>query len=1010
MKFSLLLLMMFLSVSIVAQTWQPVGNKAFSSRDVEYNVMAVDDMGTPYVAFQDSDYADEVTVMKYDGTNWVYVGNRGISYRSTRDIKLKISSTGVPYIAYIDLTYNNRVTVKKFNGTVWETVGDKGFIGGGNFSLDIDGTGTPYIAYADDVYPGKGSVRKFNGTSWVIVGNSGFSTGMAVGINITISNSGTPYVAYCDQLNSSKLTVKRLSGSTWQSYGYSGAPGNVKEIELAFDNNDNLYAVYEKAISYTYKGDVVKYNGSTWESVGNAAFSAGDISHTSLAIDDSGVPYVAFLNHDDPYKVDVMKFNGTEWEIVGYKGISDGSAKNITLAFDNSDKLFLGYKDNIFANDYKVTVMEFIPAPPQITTQPENKTNICVGANVQYTISTNEAKSWQWQVSTDGGFNYNDIAEGGLYLNTKSKSLSIGVTEDINNYSYRCVVTNLGGNTISDSASLVLNPKINITTQPVALTDACEGDETISLSVIASGTGTTSYQWYKDSELITDSINNELNIITVPGNSGSYYCEISDLWCSTQSSSAEVNINPATKISTQPTLNTISCEGDADILLTVEASGTGTVLYQWYKGIDQIQDATESTLIINTDPNNTGIYTCKVNSDCGDEIQSNNAEITINPATSISKHSESLTNACEGDATIELIVKAIGTGDITYQWYKGDETVSGANDDTLLIITNPVNTGTYYCKINSECGSEVQSNNSVVNINLATAINAQPESLISVCENDADIILSIDAVGTGIITYKWYKGVDLLTNETTSKLNIASNPINSGTYHCVVGSDCGNDVISNNIEVVIDANVSINTHPTAVTTVCESDESINLNVEASGGGTLSYQWYHNDNIMEGATEEQKNIITNPDNSGIYYCIVSNQCGSNAQSNDATVVINPATKINTQPKSHNICNGDEDITLSIDASGTNLTYQWYFNNEKINEAITNELIILANIDNAGSYYCIVKGVCGEEQSENSEITYNEETIIVTQPEAQQGIENGHEAKFVVEATGSNLTYQ
>jgi len=1008
MKFLSLLLMMFLSLSIVAQTWQPVGNKGFNSREVDYNVMAVDHMGTPYVAFEDDDYANEVTVMKYDGTNWVYVGNPGISYRSTRDIKLKISSTGVPYIAYIDLTYNNKVTVKKFNGSSWETVGASGFIGGGNFSLAIDGSGTPYIAYADDEYPGKGSVQKFNGTDWVIVGNSGFSNGMAVGINITISNSGTPYVAYCDQLNSSKLTVKRLSGSTWQSYGYSGAPENVKEIELAFDNNDNLYAVYEKAISYTYKGDVVKYNGSTWESVGNAGFSAGDISHTSLAIDESGVPHVAFLNHDDPYKADVMKFNGTEWEIVGHKGISDGSAINLTLAFDKSDKLFLSYKDNIFANGYKVTVMEFIPAPPQITVQPENKTNICVGTNVQYSISTKEAKSWQWQVSIDGGLNYNDIADGGLYLNTKTESLSVNATEDINNYSYRCVVTNLGGNTISDSASLVLNPKIDISTQPVALTNACEGDETITLSVVA--TGTLTYQWYKDSELIIDAINNKLNIITAPDNSGSYYCEISDAWCSTQSSSAEVNINPATKITTQPTINTIACEGDADITLAVEASGTGTVLYQWYKGIDQIQDATESTLIINTDPNNTGIYSCKVSSDCGDEIQSDNAEIKVNPATSITKHPESLINACEGDVTIELFVEAIGTGNITYQWYTGNEMVQDATDATLLITTNPSNSGTYYCKVNSECGNEVSSNNSEVTINTATAIISQSGSLISACENDDDIILSVDAIGTGDITYKWYKGDDILTNETKSELSIVTDPINSGTYHCVVGSDCGTDVISNNIEVVIDANVSINTHPTEVTNVCENDESINLNVEASGGGTLTYQWYHNDNIIEGATEEQKNIITNPDNSGTYYCIVSNQCGSNAQSNNATLEINPITKIIKQPESYGICDGDEDVKISIEASGTNLTYQWYFKNEKINDEVTNELIILADIDNAGSYYCIVKGECGEEQSENSEITYNQETVIVEQPEAQKGIENGHEAKFSVEATGSNLTYQ
>ncbi|HUZ57416.1 MAG TPA: hypothetical protein VMU83_01380 [Hanamia sp.] len=38
----------------------------------------------------------------------------------------------------------------------------------------------------------------------------------------------------------------------------------------------------------------MEYNGTSWVTVGTAGFSAGGISVTSLAIDASGTPYVAF--------------------------------------------------------------------------------------------------------------------------------------------------------------------------------------------------------------------------------------------------------------------------------------------------------------------------------------------------------------------------------------------------------------------------------------------------------------------------------------------------------------------------------------------------------------------------------------------------------------------------------------------------------------------------------------------------------------------------------------------
>ena len=47
---------------------------------------------------------------------------------------------------------------------------------------------------------------------------------------------------------------------------------------------------------------------ASWQVVGSAGFSAGQADYTSLAIDGSGVPYVAYQNGANDYKATVMKY------------------------------------------------------------------------------------------------------------------------------------------------------------------------------------------------------------------------------------------------------------------------------------------------------------------------------------------------------------------------------------------------------------------------------------------------------------------------------------------------------------------------------------------------------------------------------------------------------------------------------------------------------------------------------------------------------------------------------
>ena len=131
-------------------------------------------------------------------------------------------------------------------------------------------------------------------------------------------------------------------------------------------------------------------------------------------------------------------------------------------------------------------------AGPAITLQPVSQ-NICVGTNTTFSIAAPTATSIQWQVSVDGGVNYTNVINNGVYSGATTPTLTItGFTASMNNYRYRAIASVQCGNTTSDAALLSIKPPPAITTQPQNATICIGGNNTFS--VVATGESLT-YQW-----------------------------------------------------------------------------------------------------------------------------------------------------------------------------------------------------------------------------------------------------------------------------------------------------------------------------------------------------------------------------------------------------------------------------------------------------------------------------------------------------------------------------------
>ena len=188
---------------------------------------------------------------------------------------------------------------------------------------------------------------------------------------------------------------------------------------------------------------------------------------------------------------------------------------------------------NTVGSVYSNTVILTVVDKPVITTQPASKT-VDEGTTAKFTVAATGATSYQWQYRTGSTGTWNTCTLTGA----KTATLTVPATMARNGYQYRCQVTNAGGTTISNAATLTVKsttPKPVITTQPTS--------KTVSVGTMAVfavvATGATSYQWQVKTDSGWVDVNNpyiegaESATMSVPAsaerNGNQYRCKISNV-------------------------------------------------------------------------------------------------------------------------------------------------------------------------------------------------------------------------------------------------------------------------------------------------------------------------------------------------------------------------------------------------------------------------------------------------------------------------------------------------
>ena len=438
---------------------------------------------------------------------------------------------------------------------------------------------------------------------------------------------------------------------------------------------------------------------------------------------------------------------------------------------------------------------------PAITTNPSNA-SVCEGSSNTFTAAaTGTGISYQWQVSTGGGFS--NVGSGGTAASYTLNSITLGQT----GYQYQVVVTGTCPTpATSTPATLTVTGAPGISVQPADVTN-CVG-ATATFSVTASGSG-LSYQWQVNTgggfgNVASNGTSATYSVTSSTALSGnSYRVIVSGAGCSTSTTSnaATLTVNTLPSITTQPTGNTL-CEG-SNITFTSAATGTN-IAYQWqvstnggssWSNVASAGNGATYTLNSITAGLNNSQYHVVVSGTCTPSVTSSNATLIVSTAPSISTNPSDATVCAESNHTFN--VAATGSN-LSYLWQVSTDggssfnnVASGGSNATYTINNTNVSQSGYLYQVivSGTCTPNTTS------LPATLTVNALPDISISVAPDNVVYpgqTVTITATSNPITsTYTWLLNNQAI-NQTGVSITVGNNELGAYTASVTDLNGCTN--------------------------------------------------------------------------------------------------------------------------------------------------------------------------------------------------------------------------
>ncbi|GIM50069.1 Ig-like domain-containing protein [Capnocytophaga stomatis] len=421
--------------------------------------------------------------------------------------------------------------------------------------------------------------------------------------------------------------------------------------------------------------------------------------------------------------------------------------------------------------------------------------------------------------------------------------------------------------------------------------------------------------------------------------------------------------------------------------VVMEPSTYSVFTYQWYKGTEAVNGATNNEIFLDNTSKN-GAYSLQVSASGYNSIpRSNELPIQLIDASAVKLN--------EGRRNIEFCTSSAKlTADpadpsATYTWYKeGVEVLSEVGKYEYEISQ----TGTYHVSMmkQGEAGCAAVSNSIVAIKDDVTAGWSRDMRPKEIYVEGKSYTLTISHTMTNP-TIKWFRNGQEISGQTGLSLTVTQ----PGSYYAELvngGTTCANEKrvtptqyyievksLKPTIGFKMQQNQSENCDGTATQTTLElqklegvlaGEEPLPFN--SADFDNFTYQWLKDGVPIQGQTD-YKNLLVMNDGSIGEYSLQATYKSSITESNKLRVSFASVPDVTIQTESPNntpiICPGGK-TTLSSSVSSAAYSYQWYKEGSKIEGAVE------ANYDvtEAGNYYIeISNGVCTK-KSETVSVNY------------------------------------
>lgn len=632
------------------------------------------------------------------------------------------------------------------------------------------------------------------------------------------------------------------------------------------------------------------------------------------------------------------------------------------------------------------------PVPPLVAVHPPARLTLIEGATLALDplVSSTPVLRYQWL--------HNESAIPGA---TQSM-LGISAIAEQQEGLYRLRIQNSAGVafTTATEVEVLVPPGIVAQPPPRILGEGAP----LILSVAARGDGPLTYQWFKNSAPLEGATHPTLQITNVTeADEGAYQVEVHNSFASALSNPAQVVVEQAPRISSNPADISV-IEGNS-AALTVIAFGTQPLRYQWSRNNEDLLGGTNATFSIPlVRTNDAGAYRVRISNDHG-TILSEPAALAVLLPVRITLAPVSQTRAVGQDATLTTLAQ--GSAPLAYQWLRNNEVVPGQTNASLTLRgVGLIDAGDYRVRVSNPAGRQESSSATLTVVAPPTvAIDGGASRTLLTGEN-----LTIRAIvsGTEPLTHQWLKNGAPIPGAGTRLLplfNVLTN--DTGAYTLVVTNLAGS--ASATVNVSVHAPAVITSEPADLTV--RAGDPASFQVGAAGSAPFSHQWFFNGLAITNATNASLSIASAQlAQDGKYKVRVSNPAGIVRESREAQLTVAVAPVVTRQPVSQTALAGSS-IFLEVVISGTRSSFQWFRNNVALPGETNSTLIIPAlSASSAGSHHLVVSNFAGAAQSQPAQISLLQPVEIVSHP-VSASILAGQPHELSVAVSGSEpISYQ